>query len=84
MSKNKPDTPGGGAKIIPLSPGGRPAGKGPRCPTCGQATVAAHRPFCSKRCADRDLGRWLNEDYRVPAEEPAALPDSYPGDDEEG
>jgi uncharacterized protein len=31
--------------------------------------VAAYRPFCSKRCADIDLGRWLKENYRIPTEE---------------
>ena len=37
------------------------------CPVCGKAVAAAYRPFCSRRCADVDLGRWLNESYRVPA-----------------
>jgi hypothetical protein len=40
-----------------------------RCPICGQATVQAFRPFCSQRCADQDLGRWLTGGYRIPAEE---------------
>ena len=44
------------------------------CPICGKARVAAYRPFCSRRCADVDLGRWLGEVYAVPAEEPAAAP----------
>jgi endogenous inhibitor of DNA gyrase (YacG/DUF329 family) len=39
------------------------------CPICGKAGVVAYRPFCSKRCADIDLARWLNEDYRVPGPE---------------
>ncbi|MBX6322817.1 MAG: DNA gyrase inhibitor YacG [Rhodospirillaceae bacterium] len=39
-----------------------------RCPICGKPTVEAWRPFCAKRCADIDLGRWLGERYRVPAE----------------
>ncbi len=39
------------------------------CPVCGKPTVKDYRPFCSKRCADLDLGRWLNEDYRVPVAE---------------
>jgi hypothetical protein len=39
------------------------------CPICGKPPVAAHRPFCSKRCADIDLGRWLGEVYRISAEE---------------
>jgi endogenous inhibitor of DNA gyrase (YacG/DUF329 family) len=33
---------------------------------CGKPHDAKYRPFCSKRCADIDLGRWLNEDYRIP------------------
>ncbi len=43
--------------------------KGRRCPICKQAAVTEHRPFCSKRCAQIDLGRWLGEVYRAPAEE---------------
>ena len=39
------------------------------CPVCGKPSEAAYRPFCSRRCADVDLGRWFNEDYRIPAEE---------------
>lgn len=38
------------------------------CPVCGKPTDAAYRPFCSRRCADVDLGRWLTESYRIPAE----------------
>ncbi|WP_309665894.1 DNA gyrase inhibitor YacG [Tabrizicola sp.] len=38
------------------------------CPTCKKPSVAAYQPFCSRRCADVDLGRWLNESYRVPAD----------------
>lgn len=45
---------------------------GRRCPTCGRPAVHAHRPFCSRRCADIDLGRWLGERYAIPAE-PAGL-----------
>jgi endogenous inhibitor of DNA gyrase (YacG/DUF329 family) len=40
------------------------------CPICGKPIAAGYRPFCSRRCADIDLGRWFNESYRVPAEEP--------------
>ncbi len=38
-----------------------------RCPTCKKQADAKYRPFCSKRCADVDLGRWMNESYSVPA-----------------
>ena len=40
-----------------------------RCPICGRPRDPAHRPFCSKRCADIDLGRWLKESYRVQTDE---------------
>lgn len=39
------------------------------CPICDAPAVEAYRPFCSRRCADIDLGRWLKEGYRIPAEE---------------
>ncbi|MFN3994211.1 MAG: DNA gyrase inhibitor YacG [Tabrizicola flagellatus] len=37
------------------------------CPICGKPAVPSYRPFCSRRCADVDLGRWLTEGYRIPA-----------------
>ncbi|WP_282025397.1 DNA gyrase inhibitor YacG [Limimaricola cinnabarinus] len=40
------------------------------CPICNKATVQAYRPFCSKRCADIDLGRWLGGGYAVPSRDP--------------
>lgn len=49
----------------------------PRCPICGKPRERAWRPFCSKRCADVDLGRWFRGSYAVPGE-PA--PDA--GDDD--
>lgn len=39
-----------------------------RCPICGKPTAPAMRPFCSRRCADVDLARWLRGDYRLPGE----------------
>jgi endogenous inhibitor of DNA gyrase (YacG/DUF329 family) len=48
---------------------GRPARKkAARCPICGKRTARDHRPFCSRRCADIDLGRWLKDAYAVPGE----------------
>jgi endogenous inhibitor of DNA gyrase (YacG/DUF329 family) len=37
------------------------------CPICRGpvAEGAEHRPFCSARCKDVDLGHWLNESYRI-------------------
>ena len=56
------------------------------CPICGKPSVEAFKPFCSKRCADVDLNRWLSGTYVIPAkdDEPAA-DDNTPvsGDDDE-
>ena len=38
------------------------------CPICGKPAQQEYRPFCSKRCADIDLGRWFGGDYSIPAE----------------
>jgi endogenous inhibitor of DNA gyrase (YacG/DUF329 family) len=37
-----------------------------RCPICGKPAVAEFRAFCSRRCADVDLNRWLSGVYAVP------------------
>jgi len=37
-----------------------------RCPVCQRPTMPRYRPFCSRRCADVDLGRWLTGSYAVP------------------
>jgi endogenous inhibitor of DNA gyrase (YacG/DUF329 family) len=47
-----------------------------KCAVCGKAQDSRFRPFCSKRCADVDLGLWLKGGYAVPAFEP---PDGEPG-----
>lgn len=39
------------------------------CPICGKPRQAEYRPFCSKRCADIDLARWLDGAYAIPAVE---------------
>jgi uncharacterized protein len=39
------------------------------CPICGKPASAANRPFCSARCADVDLHRWLGGVYRVETDE---------------
>ncbi|WP_171015740.1 DNA gyrase inhibitor YacG [Devosia sp. FKR38] len=57
-----------------------------KCPICGKPTVAAFKPFCSKRCADVDLNRWLTGGYVIPArdDEPMSEDDnSVPGGDED-
>jgi hypothetical protein len=37
-----------------------------KCPLCRKAAHPAHTPFCSQGCRDRDLLKWLGDDYRVP------------------
>lgn len=39
------------------------------CPLCQKSVSAVYRPFCSKQCADIDLGRWLNQSYSIPVYE---------------
>ena len=45
------------------------------CPICGKMALAQFRPFCSKRCADVDLNRWLSGVYAVPVAEDDERPD---------
>ena len=42
---------------------------GGSCPICGRGRDAKFKPFCSKRCADIDLNRWLSGVYAVPAKD---------------
>lgn len=51
------------------------------CPICGRKPDARFRPFCTARCADVDLGRWLTESYRIPAGGP--LEDDTPEEPDE-
>jgi endogenous inhibitor of DNA gyrase (YacG/DUF329 family) len=50
---------------------------GRSCPICGKPAAPGLGAFCSKRCADIDLGRWLKDIYRVPMDE--APSDEEPG-----
>ncbi len=56
-----------------------------RCPLCRKPVDAAFKPFCSKRCADIDLNRWLSGVYVVPVKEDededgTRLPEGEPGE----
>lgn len=62
MSNNKPETPDNGAKIIPL--------KKTKCAMCDRQATHEFRPFCSRRCANLDLGNWFSETYVIPGTEP--------------
>lgn len=61
------------ARVVPL--------KREKCPTCRKLAQGAYLPFCSKRCADLDLGKWLNEDYRIASREEGAM-DEDPDNEE--
>jgi uncharacterized protein len=39
------------------------------CPICARETNAKYRPFCSRRCADLDLGNWLSGRYTMPSQD---------------
>jgi uncharacterized protein len=54
---------------------GSAKGSGKPCPICGKPAVPASRPFCSERCRDVDLNRWLSNSYAIPA---------TPDEDEDG
>ncbi|MDG1457759.1 MAG: DNA gyrase inhibitor YacG [Pseudoprimorskyibacter sp.] len=43
------------------------------CPICQKPAQEALRPFCSKRCADIDLGKWLTGGYAIPSNDPEDL-----------
>jgi uncharacterized protein len=45
------------------------APKGKRCPICGKPASPETLPFCSPRCRDVDLNRWLSGSYVVPGSE---------------
>lgn len=47
------------------------------CPICNRKSDAEYKPFCSRRCADVDLGKWLTGSYAIPA---AAIDDENPED----
>lgn len=61
------------------------------CPTCrkpsGPRRENPSAPFCSPRCRQVDLGRWLGEEYRVPDRSPDGEPEALaprPSDEGEG
>ncbi|MGA7074399.1 DNA gyrase inhibitor YacG [Bradyrhizobium sp.] len=49
----------------PTKASSRPA-KAKPCPICGKPSTALAKPFCSDRCRDVDLNRWLSGSYAIP------------------
>jgi len=75
MAPPKEKPAGEGAKVVPLY---RPR----KCVICGKQTARAYHPFCSKRCADIDLSKWLSGSYAIPAVEAEGKQDSEANDGE--
>ena len=71
----KPPEPGPGQGTAQESgkESGEETGKEPAkgaakpCPICSKPATEASRPFCSERCRDVDLNRWLSNSYAIPA-----------------
>ena len=65
------------AEVIRLKPA-------KKCPICGKPATQANYPFCSPRCQDIDLNRWLSDSYRIPtAEQPDRPPEKSAEEDDE-
>ena len=55
-----------------------------RCPICSKPTEQTFKPFCSKRCADIDLNRWLSGVYALPVKEDEDEDGERPVDNDAG
>jgi uncharacterized protein len=64
MPVDPPDGAGGPKDAGPKDAGGKPTPK--PCPVCGKPADPAKLPFCSSRCRDVDLNRWLSGRYVIP------------------
>ena len=56
---------------------------GNKCLNCAKETISKFHPFCSIRCSQLDLSKWLNEDYRVPVVEIGDFDEGYFLDDDD-
>ncbi len=65
-----------GKKSAASRPKARIAG---RCPGCNAPSLKEFRPFCSQRCQDVDLGRWMRGSFRIPTEQAPNV--AAPGED---
>lgn len=43
------------------------------CPICEKPSDSKYKPFCSRRCADIDLAKWMNGNYAIPSQSPDAF-----------
>jgi uncharacterized protein len=51
---------------MPAQPADAGTQKPAKCPICGRPSEDKYKPFCSRRCADVDLARWLSGTYAIP------------------
>ena len=80
--KNRPKIVSAPSPEAPQTPA--PESAAGRCPICRKPASTAFRPFCSKRCADVDLQRWLTGRYAIPiVEEDTGLDDESSADGNE-
>ncbi|TMK45385.1 MAG: DNA gyrase inhibitor YacG [Alphaproteobacteria bacterium] len=56
-------------KNSPARGKGKGKAKSKRCPICGEPASPEWLPFCSPRCRDVDLNRWLSGSYLIPGSE---------------
>lgn len=75
---NKPKS---SATVVAFQPAKKALKKNAKCPICAKPAVLEYQPFCSKRCADLDLGKWLGEGYRIPTNDVAGAEDSFDDED---
>ncbi|MEX2296107.1 MAG: DNA gyrase inhibitor YacG [Dongiaceae bacterium] len=72
------------ASVKPTRKTARANRSGKGCPICGEPAAERFQPFCSTKCADIDLGRWLTNQYRIPTQEPAEGSEGTGEDGDEG
>ena len=58
-----------------------PGKAGRTCPICGSPGQATYQPFCSERCQQVDLGRWLKGTYRIPTDETPGDREAWPDEE---
>lgn len=61
------------AKVVPL--------KERKCPMCSKPMEQKFRPFCSRRCANLDLGNWFGETYRAETDDQAEMDGYFPDEE---
>jgi endogenous inhibitor of DNA gyrase (YacG/DUF329 family) len=61
MPAEPPNRAGDGKRAAPAGP--------KKCPICGKPATEASKPFCSERCRDVDLNRWLSGSYAIPGKD---------------